>query len=363
MKPLTRLFGILSIFLCFGGLAIASPQAVVQVVDPFNGVWLRDEDPDLFVRVVNIGDTPFLIDVYNDVVFEQEGQTDQPEPNTPEYWHEYGLGRGDPFARVSATKGEGGIEIPPGHAFAMNELDFERGFAHFLSWPELMPVRAHVRIGEDEWISSDWVDRRIVQWPDFEALEPLFQYGIPQSDSLRNVYQIPVGEDQWLVVAIPGHDFFMFRICKVPAEVEPINFSYDEELRRLYVEFSGDEEDVVWISRFGMPISGSERTVPHLHKWLAFSGRPYRDSDPDEYPRVIRIPDEELAALKASARANQRETAQSRQAGRDPGGTDEPKQWNGSMSLWLAIVIGVALLSGVGVAVARFSKRRAKGIM
>ena len=343
MKQLTRIFGILSIFLCFGGLAKGSPQAVVQVVDPFDGVWLHAENPDLFIRVVNIGDTPFSIDVHNDVVIEQKGQTDEPEPNTPEYWLEYGLGRGDPFARVSATKGEGGIEIPPGHALAMTEIDFELGGVHFLSWPEMMPIRAHIRIEDNVWISSDWVHRRTIPWSPESRGQSLFDYHHSHSLEL-SIYKVSVADEYWLVVGSDGNSHFVSRVCKVPAEIEPTSFEYDVEQRKLHIQFSGDEDDVIRSSRLGVPIAGSERTVPHLHKWLAFSGRPYRDSDPDEYPRVIRIPDEELAALRAAARASQRETGQSRQAGRDPEGTDEPKQWNGSMSLWLAIVPGILVL-------------------
>ncbi len=62
-----------------------------------------------------------------------------------------------------------------------------------------------------------------------------------------------------------------------------MSFVHDLEARRLTIRFASNEEPVVINTRTGLPVSGSERTAPHLHLWQQIAGRPFSDS----YKEVI----------------------------------------------------------------------------
>lgn len=137
-----------------------------------------------------------------------------------------------------------------------------------------------LRLGQDRYVLSESQKWLIADIPELEKhpvaseiqsfVKGYGKYSIP-------IRQIEIDGEQWLFQG-------RFRIARVPKDATPrfhlenvpgesIGTGNDEE-EVLVIEFDGVEEETVRILvRQALPLSGSKRTVPHLHLWRSLTDR------------------------------------------------------------------------------------------
>lgn len=255
-------------------------EAEVQAIDPFP-VWFESEPPDLYIRVSNTGDEPLTFSRSvlpgsppKDLVLELKGQR-EPEYSARDFSPiEFPGGAGDPFAGVPEKKPIGPVVIRPQQAYAVSSQDYP--VVRITSHPQL-PIRAHFRVSDDRWVSTEWIERKIVPNPELSA-PPLFTFKLEARFSEWAVSLFDLGDEKWLFAYVPQKRGTLTRLCRVPKGSSPSSFTHDVERGVNIIRFGPGEPDVILDSRSGCPLSGSERTVPHLHLWKKLSGRPFTDN-------------------------------------------------------------------------------------
>lgn len=247
----------------------AEPEDVrIEVIQPFKK-WFLTESMDLFLRVSNFGDNPIPVRgrFENDIFFEVDPGARTLSGDT---WN---LPKVEGAREIVGR----GLLIPSGMAYAMSDADYN---APWLGMPELFTkLRVHLLVEVGSWVSSPWVEREILPDPQLDA-PSLYKYELDPNFSIHaDIISLAVDEEVWLFSHYSSKpDRVGRRLCRIPDGLEIASISHDMESRRLTINFTGEEEPVLINTRSGFPVSGSERTVPHLHLWEKVAGRPYTDS-------------------------------------------------------------------------------------
>ena len=174
--------------------------------------------------------------------------------------------------------------------------------------------------------------------PDLTKVEPLFEYELDpmfRGKPKKQLRPVKIAGETWLCVS-QAPAYVRRRLCRVPEGITPKAFSFDQGAQRLTIRFDGGEEEVVINTRTGAPLTGSERTVPHLHLWKKLSGRPFTD-----------VWQNTMDAMKR--REQQEAAAQGQPAPSETGASDESIPRRNGRWLWLALG---ALVLGGGLAAA-----------
>lgn len=167
--------------------------------------------------------------------------------------------------------------------FAMYHFEYQR-------------IRPHLRVRTGTWIPGEWHDRKIEEVPNLTSAKSLCDFKLGSDGPKHSVVALPIPEGIWLYgCRLPASYSWPVangqvdrRICRLPDGKMPTSITSDDDARRLTIRFGGGEEDVVINTRTGMPLSGSERTVPHLHLWKKLAGRPFTDSYQEMLDRIAR---------------------------------------------------------------------------
>lgn len=250
-------------------VAVGKPSAKVEIIQPFE-TWLATEIVDFYVRITNVGAEPLKVIGYSesDIFFE----LDPTALSSTAY-------RAMPFPKVERanTPEFKGMLVPPGGHVMLSDRDYND---INISTPEYSTrVRVHFLIERGVWFTSDWTTRNILPVPDMTHIKPLFEFELSpmfKGQPLEEVRPLKVGDETWLFTS-RSPSYAGRRFCRVPDGVKPTAFTYDQEARRLTIQFDNGEEPVIINTRTGAPLTGSERTVPHLHLWKNLSGRPFTD--------------------------------------------------------------------------------------
>lgn len=338
--------------------AVGKPSAKVEIIEPFD-TWLATEKIDFYVRITNTGGEPLPLPgaghAGEDLFF--EGPPAIPSIDIQE---EIRLPRVE-NARTPRFPGDR-IVLPPGGVTVLSDLDYNDSN---LTFPELFPqVRVHFLIERGVWFSSDWTVRKILPVPDLTDIKPLFEYELDpmfRGQPLEEVRPVKVGVETWLFIT-RSPTYAGRRLCRVPDGVKPAAFKYDQEACRLTIRFDDGEEDVVINTRTGRPLTGSERTVPHLYLWKKLSGRPFTDVYQNTLDWMARkkAADQGKPGSPQSAPGNppegvapQNTLYQKPQTAAQSGESiPDRKPW------WLWLVLGATALCGSIVAVLRWRRGR-----
>ena len=239
----------------------------VEIIQPFPA-WFLTEKVDFFVQVSNIGNKAIRVasTAQKDLFFEIA-----PKVTT----------LGGDFLNLPKVENAGrtepkGLLLPPGKAYTLSDADFNE--ADLVNSECFTRVRVHLLVEQGRWVSSEWTERKILPAPDLNVAS-LHDYKLSAfSSSTHSVILLRVDGEDWLFSHVKGTKAVGRRLCRVPDGILPTSFEHDLEARRLTIRFAGNEEPLVINTRTGLPLSGSERTVPHLHLWLQLAGRPFTDS-------------------------------------------------------------------------------------
>ncbi len=242
-------------------------NARVEIIQPFPA-WFLTEKVDFFVRVVNIGDKAIRVanTAQHDLFFEI----------APKVTTLVGDVLNLPKVENAGSAEPKGLLLPPGRAYTLSDADYNE--ADLVNSECFTRVRVHLIIEPGRWVSSEWTERKILPAPDL-TVASLYDYKLSaDSSSTHSVIPLRVNGEDWLFSHVKGAKEVGRRLCRVPDGMMPTSFEHDLERRRLTIRFAGNEEPLVINTRTGLPVSGSERTAPHLHLWLQLAGRPFTDS-------------------------------------------------------------------------------------
>jgi len=256
--------------------ATAELNARIEIIDPFPA-WFATEKLELFVRVTNTGDLPLPL-MWTGGSRRQFFFESILDPK-------YAQGKNLEMPKVEDAQGVDfkGFMLPPGRAYVLSGLDYDE--AEMVQAECFTRVRVHFLIKQGQWVSSDFVERKIIEQPNLKV-QSLFDFKLTtQFERSLEIIPLRVEDETWLFSHETGSSNVGRRLCRLPAGFSP-TFRYDIAGRRLFISFGQLDEPAVINTRTGMPVSGSERTVPHLRLWQELSGRPFTDSWQDEVERV-----------------------------------------------------------------------------
>ena len=273
-RPLTSLVPLLAAAL-MAQAAGGEKSARIELIDPFPS-WFATENLDFYVRVTNTGEEPlplaWLGRDNSDLFFEIPPESRRNDDNMVD------IPRGFLPRVESADKPKGwGLVLPPGRAYVLSDADYNEG--DFVFSERFTQLRVNLLLEKGRWVSSEWIERNILPAPDLSG-EALYEFTLsPMFEKKPNkVLPLKMGDETWLFSHHTGNPSRVGRrLCRVPLGTTVSSINYDMESRRMTILFEGDEEAVVINTRTGLPLSGSERTVPHLHLWKKLSGRPFTD--------------------------------------------------------------------------------------
>jgi hypothetical protein len=288
-----------SIFAGISRLAgiVHGPDVKIDLIEPFEFTY-SSESPVMFVRITNTGTEPLdlCLGTDSDLQFENDPAFASDSSELAPWSRRFARFRNE-------AKGEGGKTIKPGDSIVLSQLDYcDVEFSMFHE--EFRRIRPHLRVRTGVWVAGDWYERKIEEVPNLTASKSLCDFKLGSDGPEYSVVALPLKEGTWLYscrlpasYAIPvANGEVDRRICRLPGGRMPTSITNDDNARRLTIRFGGGEEDVVINTRSGMPLSGSERTVPHLHLWRKLAGRPFTDS----YQEML----DGMARRKAAAQGN-----------------------------------------------------------
>ena len=263
-------FALLLFTVFFPQTASGGGNAKVEIIDPFAN-WFLTENLDFFVRVSNTGDEPLPL------AWLGRDNTDLFFEIGPESRRQDGSQLFLPKVETAEKPPHWGLVLPPNRAYVLSDADYNE--ADFVNSECFTRVRVNLLLEKGQWVSSDWVERKILPAPDLNGkslydfiLDPIFK-GIP-----NKVLPLKMGDETWLFSHHTGNPGRVGRrLCRVPDGSTVSSIKFDMDARRLTIRFDGGEESVIINTRTGLPVSGSERTVPHLHLWQKLAGRPFTD--------------------------------------------------------------------------------------
>jgi len=131
---------------------------------------------------------------------------------------------------------------------------------------QMATYQIHLLIGEGHSVSSPAMERRYIVNPKAWESEPIAEIHTRSLGLNSQIRVIEIGENKWLFNN-------RARLCALPHGATP-KVSTDEIREFIHIEFEGsDEMPVVISNRTSHPVSGSERTVPHLYLWESITAR------------------------------------------------------------------------------------------
>ena len=258
------------LFLAFAALSfqqvIGEPHANVEVIEPFSTGFLT-EKVDFYVRVTNTGEEAIRIGgtAQHDLFFELGSERTTLAGDVLEL----------PTVENAKNSEAEGLLLPEGRAYVLSDADYNE--ADLIHAEAFTQVRVHVFINSGNWVSSDWIEREILPAPDLNVPSLCDYKHREKSLMIHSVVSLPVSSETWLFSTVRNSGRVGRRLCRVPDGRIPTHVEHDADARRLTIRFDGEEEVVVINTRTGLPVSGSERTVPHLHLWRTLAGRPFTD--------------------------------------------------------------------------------------
>ena len=178
------------LFCCLAFLLQAAKggtKARVEIIEPFP-VWFLTENVDFFVRVSNTGDEAVRIaaTAQEDLFFEI------PPKITTRAGEVLNLPK---VENAGATEPQG-ILLPPGRAYALSNADYIE--AELFKSECFTRVCVHLLIERGRWISSKWIERKILPAPDLNTAF-LYDYSIMADSPLtHSVILLPVNGENWL---------------------------------------------------------------------------------------------------------------------------------------------------------------------
>jgi len=272
-------------------------EIVVEVHDPFDGVWIRNELIDLYVRLVNVGDR--TIEISNGFfVIEQKVQgISHGDVSTWDSWIEFPRENPAQIGVKSLFPGVDHVELGPQSSVVFNEGNFNP--LYIISWP-LQDIRVKFQVDEQVLAVSEWVRRIEVSEPNLIGDKPIYSYRrVANNIALeRHVYKAELPSGIWLFAA-SGRDFERSaRICRIPPNRDVISVSFDEGSGVLTVFIEGEDEAVKFDTGAAVALSGSSTTVPHLHKWHSWADEPLRCMQ-RRGSVISSVPENEADALRA----------------------------------------------------------------
>jgi len=144
-----------------------------------------------------------------------------------------------------------------------------RGLSHGYSMPNphMESFQLAARLGPDRYALSEPQPLTFANVPTVEK-SPIIAEITTENIRPSPIRQIEIDGGKWLF-----YGFSKTRIARVPEGATP-RFSTEDKNQILVIEFEGTEEEPVRIDmRQGFPLSGSKRTVPHLHLWRSLTDR------------------------------------------------------------------------------------------
>ncbi len=319
-----------SMLIASGDASDAALDAKVEVIDPYQ-TWLEGETWGVYIRITNTGDEAFPLLFHPDLEASQifvtaefeAGSAEDPQPRTPPLPK---VEEAD-WGNVRAAAERVGFTLHPGQAFVYGPEAFvtTEGMyglgASRMSW-----YRVDLVLGDGHWVSSERVKRDFIHDDSAWTSAPLTNIGLTGADVSAPVRVVNIAGANWL---FEGRQ----RLCIVPGGATPRISTFDNR-EYVRIEFEGsDEEPVVTSNRHGHPLSGSERTVPHLYLWKSLTSRPMGAATPDTRPEKATAVPAEGERSGTSPRANA-----SASAGRGHS--------TGSPTLWVTLGVGAVILAG-----------------
>jgi hypothetical protein len=326
----------------------------IELIEPFEFTF-ASEPPIMFVRITNTGTEPMAIGLgdESDLQLENDPALASDSSELAPWTRRFSYVRNQP-------KPEGGISVQPGESLVLGELDYCDMDFCMHHW-EFQRIRPHLRVKTGIWIAGAWQERKIEDAPNLTSAKSLYDFKLGPDGQQRSVIALPMAGETWLVGCRLPSSFktlpqatgnIDFRICRLPDGKMPASIAHDVDARRLTIHFDGGEEDVVINTRTGMPVSGSEQRVPHLHFWMKLSGRPFRDIFQEK--KDGKVPTMVVAAPKMPESPPAEISSTSPTASQAPA----PKQPTAT-GIW--ILIGTALVLALAAFMALRSRRGRQG--
>jgi hypothetical protein len=339
--------------------ADGTPPVRVELIEPFAFTY-GSEYAVMFVRITNTGNTPLL---FTGLGKESDLQFENPPPVSGEPSEFVPLwSKRFAFTNMLPRVKEG-QSIEPGEALVLSQLDFDDDYFSHAQW-EFPRVRPHFRVGAGEWVAGEWHDRKLLPTPDLTKVASLYDYKLGGSGPIHSVIELSAEGETWLFGSRLARDSKIIgergrvdrRLCRLPDGKLPVSIVHDEAERLMTIRFGNGEEDVVINTRSGMPVSGSERTVPHLHQWFKLAGRPFTDV----YRQWKGIP----VPMPKTAVAHPNQSGSPEMPGKAPsntGGTPDPASGSGSQGGLFLIVVVVIFALAVGAWIMRKRRKSQSG--
>lgn len=337
-RMMSRRFHFLVLRLCIAALvaseyssrACAALDATIEVVDPYE-TWLEGERWGVYIKVTNTGDEPFPLLFHPDVEATQifiTPQFETPPPNPAQPRLPPLPGRdGSRWQDVKAAASRVGFVLDPGEAFVYGPEAFITTEGLFgLGARRMSSYRINFHIGDGKIASSPEIRRNFIVKNEAWENRVIGEVKGASAEVTIPLRMISIDGVTWLFEG-------RARLCILPEGATP-RFSTIDNREFVKIEFEGvDEEPVVVSNRFGHPISGSERTVPHLHLWKSLTSRPMGAATPDTRPEKATAAPTEEEPARSSPQPN---AASPSEAGHS----------TGSPVLWITLGVGAVILAG-----------------
>jgi hypothetical protein len=263
------------------GVALAAPSSPVawEIHQAFPA-WVEGESFCLFAKVTNIGTEILplsaactLSDVEQTVLIPQwkEGQhyhwnvlpSNSYLPQVDAPWKSRLDWRDTPLHMLEEFYSRA---LMPGQSEVLGDLELRELFPNYaMPNPHMEGFQLALRLGPDRYALSEPQPLVFADIPKLEA-HPVLQEIEVAGNYTFPLRRIKIEKAEWLF-------FSHIRIARVPEGATP-KFRTEDEKQVLVVEFEGVVEEPVHVDvRQGFPLSGSIRTVPHLHLWRSLTNR------------------------------------------------------------------------------------------
>ncbi len=264
------------------GRAGAAPEATLEVIDPFD-VWIEGERWSNFIKVTNTGTEPFPLlhapDIGPVQISITAGFADEPPASHHSTFPPLPSVEDTNWQEIDGVDHSGKLVLNPGESYVY-------GFEAFVATEGLWQLgsrgmqnyQIHLLIGENRWVSSSEMEREFIVNPSAWEAEPMTEVPLPASDLKSPIRLIEIDDVVWIFKN-------RARLCRLPNGATPV-FDTSENHGLLTIGFPDHNEDPVVIdNRTSRPVSGSSKTVPHLHVWESL-GSP-RKKAPDDSDDAI----------------------------------------------------------------------------
>lgn len=158
------------------------------------------------------------------------------------------------------------LALMPGQAEVLGDMAMRLLWMDYgMPNPHLDGFQLALRLGPDRYAVSESQSLVFANVGRIEE-QPILVEVEKENGRTTPIRQIEVAGETWLFQR-------SFRIARVPEGATP-RFRTEDEKATLVIEFDGVDEEVVRVNiAQAFPLSGSERTVPHLHLWRSLTDR------------------------------------------------------------------------------------------